>query len=271
MSQRLDEALLGRRLERVLHHLGARVAVLLPRRRVRAARGSLAPRLRPQRPQRAARQRQRQQRRAHRDQHRRRRVARARPRRHHLLRAVVSAPAVHAVAHVVSVRGAALLARAAVQAGARAVALAQREARVLQRALVAAESRRTQTCVGAVQVEAVPGPAAHEPGRALVHVHLAARARPSGAAAVAQVVAGGVEAAAGVQTGGGAARLRALVALRLAAPPAVARRAHAPRRLGIVDAVPVQTGRELAEGVLAVHAFEALVAHAREVVARRGI
>lgn len=64
----LYEALLGRRLERVLHHLGARVAVLLARGRVRAARGPLAARLRPQRAQRGAAQRQRQQRGAGADQ-----------------------------------------------------------------------------------------------------------------------------------------------------------------------------------------------------------
>lgn len=81
----LYEALLGRRLERVVHHLVPRVAVLLPRGRVGPPRGALAARLRPQRRQRAAERRQRHQRHTHGDQHRGGGVGAAlRPRRYYL-------------------------------------------------------------------------------------------------------------------------------------------------------------------------------------------
>lgn len=140
----------------MLHHLCARVAVLLARRRVRAARGPLAARLRPQRAQRRAHQRQPQQRGAHAYEHGGRGGAPA-GRGRQGLRAVVALPAVRAVAHVVRVGPAALLAPPAVQARARAVAFTVAIARVLQRALVAAEAGGAQTPAGQTAVSARRG------------------------------------------------------------------------------------------------------------------
>lgn len=137
----LYEALLGRRLERVRDHLGARVAVLLSGGRVGAARGALAAGLRRQRRQRAGRQQQRQQRAAHRQRHggRVRAAARLHGRRGH--GAVLVGPALGAHALVVDARAAARLAAGAVPA--RAVRVGGGVvAGVGQRAVVAAQPGR---------------------------------------------------------------------------------------------------------------------------------
>lgn len=101
------------------------------------------------------------------------------------MRAVLATPAVDAVADVVGGGRAALLAARAVQAGARAVEPLGLglglllEAGVPQRARIAAVALGAQARVRAVQVEAVARQARHCTRRALVHVHFAARTRPS--------------------------------------------------------------------------------------------